>query len=59
MIVVSGGLRLEVGMSNSSDPQQSGEARQATVLVIDADPTLQTLILDLVTASERPRPPPA
>ena len=32
--------------SPSSDPQQSGGDRQATVLVVDDDPTLQTMILD-------------
>jgi hypothetical protein len=32
--------------SPSSDPQQSGGDRQATVLVDDDDPTLQTMILD-------------
>jgi DNA-binding response OmpR family regulator len=38
----------EAGMANSpsSDPQQSGGDRQATVLVVDDDPTLQTMILD-------------
>ena len=32
--------------SPSSDPQQSGDDRQATVLVVDDDPTIQTMILD-------------
>ena len=32
--------------SPSSDSQQSGSHRQATVLVVDDDPTLQTMILD-------------
>src|ERR1700734_737423 len=32
--------------SLSSDLQQSGDDRQATVLVVDADPTLQTMISD-------------
>jgi len=32
--------------SPSSDPQQSGGDRQATVLVVDDDPTLQKMILD-------------
>jgi two-component system, OmpR family, response regulator len=32
--------------SPSSDPHQSGSDRQATVLVVDDDPTLQTMILD-------------
>ena len=32
--------------SPSSDPQQSGGDRLATVLVVDDDPTLQTMILD-------------
>ena len=41
-------LRLEAGMVNSpsNDPHQSGSDRQATVLVVDDDPTLQTMILD-------------
>src|SRR5271167_923572 len=30
----------------SSDAQQSGDDRQATVLVVDDDPTLQTMIFD-------------
>ena len=33
-------------ISPSSDPHQSGSDRQATVLVVDDDPTLQTMILD-------------
>jgi CheY-like chemotaxis protein len=47
-ITVSRRLWLEAGMANSpsSDPQQSGGDRQATVLVVDDDPTLQTMILD-------------
>ena len=32
--------------SPSTDPQQRGSDRQATVLVVDDDPTLQTMILD-------------
>ena len=32
--------------SPSSDPHQSDSHRQATVLVVDDDPTLQTMILD-------------
>src|SRR5580700_11450274 len=32
--------------SPSSDPHQTGSDRQATVLVVDDDPTLQTMILD-------------
>ncbi len=32
--------------SPSDDPQQNGSARQATVLVVDDDPTLQTMIVD-------------
>ena len=32
--------------SPSSDPHQIGSDRQATVLVVDDDPTLQTMILD-------------
>ena len=32
--------------SPSDDPQQNGGARQATVLVVDDDPTLQTMIVD-------------
>ena len=32
--------------SPSSDPHQSGSDRQATVLVVDDDPTLQTMIFD-------------
>jgi two-component system OmpR family response regulator len=32
--------------SLSSDPQQSGGDRQTTVLVVDDDPTLQTMIFD-------------
>src|SRR5271154_3921572 len=32
--------------SPSSEPQQSGDDRQATVLVVDDDPTMQTMILD-------------
>jgi hypothetical protein len=41
-------LSLEAGMANSpsSDPQQSGSDRQATVLIVDDDPALQTMILD-------------
>jgi DNA-binding response OmpR family regulator len=41
-------LRLEAGMVNSpsSYPHQTGSDRQATVLVVDDDPTLQTMILD-------------
>jgi two-component system, OmpR family, response regulator len=35
--------------SPSSDPQQSGDDRQATVLVVDDDPTIQTMILDYFT----------
>ena len=47
-IAVSRRLWFEAGMANSpsSDPQQSGGDRQATVLVVDDDPTLQTMILD-------------
>ena len=47
-ITVSRRLWFEAGMVNSpsSDPQQSGGDRQATVLVVDDDPTLQTMILD-------------
>ena len=47
-IAVNRRLRLEAGMVNSpsSDPHQSGSDRQATVLVVDDDPTLQTMILD-------------
>jgi two-component system OmpR family response regulator len=47
-IAVNRRLRLEAGMVNSpsSDPQQSGSDRQATVLVVDDDPTLQTMIFD-------------
>jgi DNA-binding response OmpR family regulator len=39
---------LEAGMANppSSDPLQSGGDRQTTVLVVDDDPALQTLIFD-------------
>jgi len=44
------GLWLEAGMPNSSsDPQQSGGDRQATVLVVDDDPSLQTMIFDYFT----------
>jgi two-component system, OmpR family, response regulator len=45
---VSRRLWLEASMANSpsTDPQQSGSDRQATVLVVDDDPTLQTMILD-------------
>ena len=32
--------------SPSGDPQQSGGDHQATVLVVDDDPTLQTMIFD-------------
>src|SRR5271154_4888948 len=32
--------------SPSSEPQQSSDDRQATVLVVDDDPTMQTMILD-------------
>ena len=32
--------------SPSGDPQQNGGDRQATVLVVDDDPTLQTMIVD-------------
>jgi DNA-binding response OmpR family regulator len=47
-IALSGDLWLEAGMANSpsGDPQQSGGDRQATVLVVDDDPTLQTMIVD-------------
>ena len=50
-IAVSRRLWLEAGMANSpsSDPQQSGDDRQATVLVVDDDPTIQTMILDYFT----------
>jgi DNA-binding response OmpR family regulator len=46
-IALSGDLWLEAGMANSpsGDPQQSGGDRQATV-VVDDDPTLQTMIVD-------------
>jgi two-component system, OmpR family, response regulator len=39
---------LEAGMANTSsgDPQQSEGDRQTTVLVVDDDPTLQTMIFD-------------
>ena len=42
-IAVSRRLWLGVGIANSpsSDPQQSGGDRLATVLVVDDDPTLQ------------------
>jgi len=38
----------EAGLPNSppSDPQQTGGHQQETVLVVDDDPTLQTMILD-------------
>jgi hypothetical protein len=36
--------------SQSGDPQQSGGDRQATVLVVDDDPTLQTMIFDNIRA---------
>jgi two-component system, OmpR family, response regulator len=41
-------LQPEAGMVNppSGDPHQSGSDRPATVLVVDDDPTLQTMVLD-------------
>src|SRR3984957_16586175 len=47
-ITVSRRLWFEAGMANSpsSDSQQNGADRQATVLVVDDDPALQTMILD-------------
>jgi CheY-like chemotaxis protein len=47
-IAVSRRLWLEAGMANSpsSNPQQNNGDRQATVLVVDDDPILQTMILD-------------
>ena len=45
---VSRGRRLEAGVANSpsGDPQQSGWDRQATVLVVDDDPTIRTMLLE-------------
>jgi hypothetical protein len=47
-IAINRRLRLEAGMVNSpyGDPYQSGSDRQAKVLVVDDDPTLQTMIFD-------------
>ena len=47
-IAIGRRLWLEAGMANSpsSDAQQSGGDRQATVLVVDDDPALQTMIFD-------------
>ena len=47
-IAVSRRLWLEADMANSpsSNPQQNNGDRQATVLVVDDDPILQTMILD-------------
>jgi DNA-binding response OmpR family regulator len=47
-IGVSRRLWLKAGMADppSSDPRQSGDDRQTTVLVVDDDPALQTMIFD-------------